>query len=173
MTTKLFFFALFAVLMTACSNTVDLAIDNPTSEVISCHVDSLYVEVPPQEVVWVEMNKGDHTITLANDSAINMNFTESVYMVNPSLSQYLMYEEVYGDMPYNSSLPMQNIDFLGFELDGNYAVIENVVNKVLWDYGPREALPEMLDIEAGDRPTVLKLMDIGEFIAQVTQSEEG
>jgi hypothetical protein len=171
MTIKTFFFAFAAVLMTACSSTVDLAIDNPTSETITCHIDSLYVEVPPKEVVWVEMGKGDHTITLANDSIINMNFTESVYMVNPSLSQYLMYEEIYGNVPYPSSLPMKNVEFLGMEMDGNYDVIENVVNKVLWDYGPRESLPEMLEIEEGDRPAVLKLMDVNDFIDQVSQSE--
>ncbi len=165
-------FVLATILFTACSNNVDLAIDNPTSSIVTCRVDSLYVEVPPKEVVWVEMGKGEHTITLSNDSVVKMDFQKSVYMVNPSLSQYLMYESVYGNSPISSAITSKTVNFLGLEIDGNYAVIEDVVNDVLWDYGPRESLPEMIEIEAGDRPALLKLMDVNDFLERVSQYED-
>jgi len=173
MKSKNLIFVLVAGLFTACSSTVDLAIDNPTSQTVSCYVDSLYVEVPPSEVVWVEMGRGKHSITLDNDSVISMDFNNRVYMVNPSLSQYLMYEEIYGNAPIGSAIPKQTVNYLGMELDGNYQVIQNVVNAVLWDYGPREPLPEMIEIEQGERPAVIKLMDINDFLSAISSNAEG
>ena len=167
--TILFFCA--AVILASCSDNCDLAIDNPTDQIVSMYVDSLYVEVPAKEVVWVEMGKGEHTIKLENDSTINFNFTESVYMVNPTNVSYFMYEELYGDpsMIFGASpIPNQKIVYLGMELEGNYAVVDQVINKVSWDYGPRESAPEMIEIEEGDRPSIVKLMDPYEFIAKMT-----
>lgn len=154
-------------LLTACSNSTDLAIDNPTSDVVHCYVDSLYVEVPPKEVVWVEMGKGNHKITLDNDSVVAFNFTAPVYMVNPSMSEYLMYEEIYGTSMISSSIPTSTVSMFGLEFEGNYKVFRDVINTVEWDYGPRESTPEMIEIEQGDRPSVMKLMDQGEVMAQM------
>ncbi len=168
---KIFALLVFStVLFTSCGGSgVDLAIDNPTKFSVEVMVDTLRVVVPPKEVVWVEMGKGEHMITLENDSIINYNFTEPLYMINPSLTEYLAYEEYYGPELYQNSfmgsMPNKTVTFLGIEFEGNYEVINNVINKVTWDYGPREKLPEMVEVDADEMYTSLvKLYDPREFI---------
>lgn len=160
---------LSAVIFTSCSNKVDLAIDNPTKFSVEIVVDTLRVVVPAKEVVWVEMGKGEHQLTLENDSIIKHNFTESVYMINPSLSEYLVSDEYYGPEIYQNSfvstIPKKEVTYLGIPMEGNYDVIKDVINKVTWDYGPRENLPEMVEVDAGESYTSLvKVYDPREFI---------
>lgn len=166
---KVFVVLCIALGLISCGNNVDLAIDNPTSEAVFVKVDSLEVEVPAEQVVWVEMGKGDHSITLANDSIVNFNFTESIYMINPTLSEYLMYGEYYGSQSWHSIYekmsPKNKVQFLGFEFEGDYAVVKDVINPIIWDYGPREELPEMVEMEEGDNYEILqKLYSANEFI---------
>lgn len=170
--------SLSAVLV-SCSSNVDLAIDNPTSEAIEVAIDSLVVEVPPREVVWVEMGKGEHQITLSNDSTVTYNFQQAMYMLNPSLTEYLKYEQLYGDEIFGkmhvSSIPDTTIIYLGMEIEGNYAIVKDLVNPISWDYGPRESLPEMVEMDASERyTTLIKLADPIELINEVSSgmSEE-
>ncbi len=174
--------SIFAIaLFSSCGpSLVDLAIDNPTESAVTLMVDSLEVEVPAKEVVWVEMGKGSHNITLPSDSIVTFNFTEKMYMVNPTQSSYLMYEEIYGTpspmMELGGPISKKKVTYLGMEIEGAYEVVEDVVNRIRWDYGPRESLPEMIEIEQGDRPGVIKLMDPYEFmnlIMQAAASQEG
>ncbi len=153
----------------SCSSKVDLAIDNPTDVSVEVVVDTLRVLVPPKDVVWVEMGPGEHQLTLENDSIIKYNFTESVYMINPSLSEYLVADEYYGPPAfqdsYASSLPSKEVTFLGMTIEGNYNVLTDVINKVTWDYGPRETLPEMVEVDADESYTTLvKVYDSVEFM---------
>jgi hypothetical protein len=156
----------------SCSSKVNLAIDNPTNESVLVSVDSLLVEVPSRQVVWVEMGKGEHQIKLENDSVIKFNFTEEIYMVNPTLTRYLMYEEFYGNPMYqklyNSSISSKTLNYLGMEIEGNYEVVEDVINRVRWDYGPRETLPETVLIEEGEPyTTLIKLTDPIELLQSI------
>lgn len=175
---KLFLFSILSsVLFSSCSNTVDLAIDNPTEFDVEIVVDTLHVIVPSKEVVWVEMGPGEHQLTLENDSIIKYNFTEPVYMINPSLSEYLVADEYYGppafQNSYISTLPSKEVTFLGFPIEGNYDVITNVINKVTWDYGPRESLPEMVEVDADESYTTLvKVYDPREFMDMMQSSYE-
>ncbi|WGH75518.1 hypothetical protein P8625_15880 [Tenacibaculum tangerinum] len=156
----------------SCTSKVDLAIDNPSKNPILVSIDTLTVEIPPKEVVWVEMGKGPRKITLPNDSIVNYDFQRSVYMLNPTLSQYLKYGEVYGSNPmakFNYRLN-DTVNFYGFEFVGDYKVIKDLVNTVNWDYGPRESLPSMVQVEEGSSfTTVYKLMDINEFIEEINK----
>jgi len=167
---KLFILSVFALtILSSCSSKVDLAIDNPTDNSVEIVVDTLRVLVPPKDVVWVEMGPGEHQLTLENDSIIKYNFTESVYMINPSLSEYLVADEYYGppafQNSYASTLPSKEVTFLGVPMEGNYDVLKNVINKVTWDYGPRETLPEMVEVDADESYTTLvKVYDSYEFI---------
>ena len=167
---KLFILSILsAVVFSSCSNTVDLAIDNPTKFSVEIVVDTLRVIVPPKEVVWVEMGPGEHQLTLENDSVIKYNFTEPVYMINPSLSEYLVSDEYYGpemfSENFSSTIPKKEVTFLGFPMEGNYDVITDVINKVTWDYGPRESLPEMVEVDADESYTSLvKVYDPREFM---------
>lgn len=159
----------------SCSSNVDLAIDNPTDTPVIVKIDTLTVEIPARQVVWVEMGKGEHQITLENDSVVKFDFQNSLYMINPTLSEYLKYEEFYGDAMsqamYSSSIPLQNVKFLGTEFEGNFEVVKALINPVTWDCGPRESLPEMVEVEEGDNyTTLMKLCDTREFI-QMVQSE--
>lgn len=162
----------------SCSSNVDLAIDNPTDFPVEIKVDTLLVEIPAKQVVWVEMGKGEHQITLANDSVIKYNFTERIYMVNPTMTKYLLSEEYYGSEmyqnTYSSIIPNKKITYLGAEFEGNYDVISDVITKVNWDYGPRESLPEMVQVDEDEQYTLLlKLTDPYELIAQYQgQGEE-
>ncbi|QLG46450.1 hypothetical protein [Costertonia aggregata] len=171
-------FVLFLVVV-SCGNSVDLAIDNPTDRPIQLKVDSLEVEIPAKEVVWVEMGKGQHQITLQNDSIVNFDFNQSVYMVNPTLSEYLLTEEYYGSNAYyqtyelTAAMRKKSVTYLGIEFEGNYDVVKALINPVTWDYGPRETLPEVVQVEEGDNYTVLKkLLGPQEFIDMVQASRE-
>lgn len=159
----------------SCSSNVDLAIDNPTDTPVIIKIDTLTVEIPARQVVWVEMGKGEHQITLENDSVVKFNFQDNLYMINPTLSEYLKFEEFYGDtmaqMMYKSSIPLQKVNFLGTEFEGNFEVVKKLINPVTWDCGPRESLPEMVEVEEGDSyATLTKLCDVREFL-QMVQSQ--
>lgn len=160
------------VLFSSCSNKVDLAIDNPTDREVEITVDTLRVMIPPKEVVWVEMGPGEHQLTLENDSIIKYNFVEPVYMINASLSEYLVMDQYYGppafQNSYASTLPNKEVTFLGIPMEGNYDVLKDVINKVTWDYGPRESLPEMVEVDADESyTTMVKVYDSYEFIAEM------
>ncbi|MFC5047643.1 hypothetical protein ACFSTE_06085 [Aquimarina hainanensis] len=172
---KIFLLVFISFLALSCSNNVDLAIDNPTNLPVEVKIDTLLVEVPAKEVVWVEMGKGEHTVTLANDSIITHNFTERLYMVNPTETRYLLSEQYYGSPAfqnsYISTLPSKKITYLGTEIEGNYDVISNVITKVSWDYGPRESLPEMVQVDSDEQYTLLlKLSDPYELMEQIQSS---
>lgn len=171
-------FVLF-LLVVSCSNSVDLAIDNPTDLPINIKVDSLEVEIPAKEVVWVEMGKGEHQVTFGNDSIVKYNFDQSVYMVNPTLSEYLLTEEYYGSNAYyqtyelTAKMSEKSVTYMGIEFEGNYEVVKSLLNPVTWDYGPRENLPEVVQVEDGENYTVLKkLLDPQEFIQMIQESQE-
>jgi hypothetical protein len=171
---KIIYISLLVVALTSCSSNVDLAIDNPTDNSIIIKIDTLSVEIPPKEVVWVEMGPGEHQITLENDSIVKYNFDKEVYMINPTFSEYLKYEEYYGDemssMSFKSSIPEGKVAFYGLELEGPYQVIKGLINAVDWDYGPREALPEMVEMDADENfTTLMKIYDFKEFFSLVNQ----
>lgn len=157
---------------------VDLAIDNPTDESIIVTIDELVVEVPPKEVVWVEMGKGKHKVTLESDSIVEYDFTSSVYMLNPALVSYLKFEQLYGSntaamMNAPSSIPYDTVNYLGLELTGNYALVEGLINPVTWDYGAREVLPEMIEMDSyASVEGLVKIMDPWEFIEEVQKGQD-
>lgn len=172
MKTIVLFFALSLALFSCSSNNVDLAIDNPTDMSIIVKVDTLTVEIPANEVVWVEMGKGEHTITLEDGSVTKFNFTEAAYMLNPTKSEYLKFEEFFGSAAYQNMythrIPSQTVNFYGMELEGNYEVIKDLINPITWEYGPREELPSMIETEE-NYEVMLKLMDVNEFIKLMEQ----
>lgn len=172
MKTIVLFFALSLTLLSCSDNLVDLAIDNPTDMSIIVKIDTLTVEIPANEVVWVEMGKGEHTVTLEDDSKTVFNFTEKAYMLNPTISQYLKFEEFYGSALYENSyshrIPSQSVEFYGMPLEGNYDVVKDLINPITWDYGPREVLPEMVETEE-NYEVLIKLMDINEFANMLNQ----
>jgi len=160
---KLFIFSILSlVFFSSCSNTVDLAIDNPTKFDVEITVDTLRVIVPSKDVVWVEMGLGEHQLTLENDSIIKYNFTEPVYMINASLSEYLVTSF---QNTYDAAQPNNEVTFLGIPMEGNYSVLKDVINKVTWDYGPREDLPEMVEVDSDEMYTsLIKVYDPREFM---------
>lgn len=168
---NLLFFAAALFLFTSCGPSMtDLAIDNPTGSEVELWVDSLHIQVPANEVVWIEMGRGNHKITLPTDSIVDFNFTQKVYMLNPTMSEYLMYEELYGTSPtlmLNSPISNKTINYMGMEIEGNYELVKDLVNPIKWDLGPREEAPEMIEIEAGDRPALVKLMGPTEFFTKM------
>ena len=170
----LLFAASFA-LYSCGSGSVDLAIDNPTDQSIIVKVDTLTVEVPAKEVVWVEMGKGEHEITLEDDTKTKFDFTEAAYLLNPTKNEYLKTEEFYGSTIHQNSfahqLPKKSIEYYGMPLDGNFDVVRNLINPISWDYGPREVLPEMLEME-GEYEVVIKLHDFNEFSEIINQEFE-
>ncbi len=152
--------------LASCSNSVDLAIDNPTSVPVTLYVDTLYVQVPPEDVVWVEMGRGNHTIKLANGEETKFDFTEEVYMINPTKREYLSVKEYYGAKP--PVIPEKKVTFMGVEMEGDYSVYKDVILPVTWDYGPREELPETVEADEDETYVFLeKLYSEGEFYAKV------
>ena len=119
---KLFMILSIAFGIVSCASKVDVAIDNPTENPILVSIDTLTVEIPPKEVVWVEMGKGPRKITLPNDSIVNYDFQQSVYMLNPTFSQYLKYGEVYGTNPMAQFGigRKDTVNFYGFEFDFSF-----------------------------------------------------
>lgn len=154
-----------ALIVASCSSNVDLAIDNPTSEPVLIKVDSLEVEVPSKDVVWVEMGKGKHTLTVG-DSIVDYNFDKSLYMINPVMTEYLQYNEYYGMGTPNIPPSVDSVNYLGMiTLPANeYKIVSGLINPVTWDYGPREVLPEIIEVDATESySTISKLLDPYEF----------
>lgn len=171
-----FLLLIASILFYSCSsNNVDLAIDNPSDRSIIVMVDTLMVEVPPKEVVWVEMGKGEHKITLEDDSETVFNFTDKAYMLNPTKSEYLKFEEFYGNSimqsTYVSQIASKEIMFYGIPMEGKYEVIKDLINPITWDYGARESLPEMVETD-GDYEVLTKILDYNEFIQLVSKSQQ-
>lgn len=162
MKTSCFLFLILLFLASCSNRTVNLGIDNPTSVMISMYVDSLYVEVPPTEIVWVEMGKGRHTIRLV-DTNFAFDFSQDEYLVNPTRSEYLLSGENLGSPgPDVPKPPSRKVNYTGCPLDGNYEVLGNIIIPVKWEYGPRQ------DISAeqytdDDPRIVYKLYDINDF----------
>ncbi len=173
MKTIVLLFTLSLALFSCSSNNVDLAIDNPTDMSIIVKVDTLTVEIPANEVVWVEMGKGEHSITLEDGQVTKFNFQEAAYMLNPTKSEYLKFEEFFGSAIYESSytskIPYQKVNYYGLELEGNYEIIKELINPISWEYGPREELPSMIETDA-NYEVMAKLLDVNEFIKLMQQN---
>ncbi len=166
--TIIFVVALF--FLYSCSSKVEMAIDNPSDFPILVKIDSLEVEVPAQEAIWVEMGKGNHQVTLENDSVINFNFTNRYYMLNPTLSQYLEYKVYYGSFS-PPAINSKTVEYYGLELEGDYNVHKDLIMPISWDYGPREQLPEAIEMDEGELyASLTKIMDKGEFFALMMQN---
>jgi len=175
---QIFAFITLALLMSSCgSGLISVAIDNPTDEYVVVTIDTLTVEVPPYEVAWVDMGKGEHTVNFMNDSTVTYDFQQELYMLNPTLSEYLLYEEVYGsgNMAFTptSGMPTKTVTFLGMEIEGQYDVVNGLISPVRWEYGPRESTPEMIEMDADESYAfVTKLADANEVIAQMMSGYE-
>jgi len=131
-------FVLYTILK---PTSVDLVIDNPTSQSLTVSVDELTVEVPGNEVVWV-------------------------YLVNEHF-----YGDMMSQLSYMQTSPDKKVDYLGIELEGRYDVINTLISQVTWDVGAREPMPESVQADEGDSYVVLKkLMDPNEF-NQMLQAE--
>lgn len=153
---------------------VDLAIDNPSQHPIIVTIDELVVEVPGRQVAWVEMGKGAHQITLENDTVFTYNFSSNLYFLNATRSEYLKTEAVYGNQLFQTNaLPNKKIVFLGMEIEGNYDVLTELITPITWHYGPREKLPEVVELDE-DEPyaAFVKLSDQLEILEQISASSE-
>jgi hypothetical protein len=167
---------LLSIGLFSCSSNVELAIDNPTDVPVIVVIDTLTVEIPANEVVWVEMGAGEHQITLEDGSVVTHDFQNSVYFINPTFSEYLKFEEFYGDAlaysSFASSIPLQTVNFMGMEMEGNYEVLRELIYPVTWDYGPREELPTSVEVDSGDDfETLIKLADFNEIIKMMIDTE--
>lgn len=156
---------IFTLILASCSSNVDLAIDNPSKNPVLIKVDSLEVEIPGKDVVWVEMGKGKHTLTIG-DSIVKFNFQKSLYMINPLMTEYLQYNEYYGMGDPYIAPSKDSVNYLGvMNFPANeYKVVKDLINPVTWDYGPREVLPEMIEVDATESYSrISKLLDPYEF----------
>lgn len=168
---KITFFAFALFFLYSCGSKVEMAIDNPSDFPVMVMIDSLEVEVPAQEAVWVEMGKGNHTVKLENDSTITFNFTNRYYMLNPTLSQYLEYKVYYGNGTIPESLNEGKVEYYGLELEGDYKVYKDLIVPISWDYGPREQLPEAVELDEYESYTSLtKILDRTEFFNLMMQN---
>ena len=96
---RIILFLFVAVGLASCGpDLVAVAVDNPTNDYIEVSIDSLNVEIPPRDVAWVEMGHGVHVITVPGEEPVEFDFVQDMYMMNPSHSEYIMYEEIYGTM---------------------------------------------------------------------------
>ena len=165
-----FFVAVFS-LISCVSHTVDLAIDNPTDSEILVTVDSLHVAVPSSATIRVEMGKGMHKIRLLSGEETWFDFQDDFYFINPTLTSYIQVPQQYGS-EYNLLLPMhRTVRYMDFELQGDYKVVDKLINRVTWDYWPRERLPQIVEVAEDEQSTtVYKLMQPSEFGAMVNTS---
>lgn len=153
----------------------DLAIDNPGNDPIIVTIDELTVEVPGRQVAWVEMGKGEHQVKLENDSVFKYNFSGKLYFLNPTRTSYLKSEATYGSPAYKtmSVVPNKKVVYLGMEIEGNFDVLSDLVMPITWDYGPREKLPESVELDQ-DEPyaTFIKISDPMEIMEEIYASSK-
>lgn len=166
---------------------IDLAVDNPSDNPITVTIDELAVEVPPSEVVWVEMGKGNHTVTLEDGSAHDFDYQSGAYFLNPTKSSYLITEHFFGTTAAQKSYELtqtlmsakkDSIEYMGITLPSTYGKVDDLITKVTWDVGARETVPESVQVEeSADHVILKKLMDPNEFwqavFSSMGSSEEG
>lgn len=166
---------IFGLYMFLKPTVIDLAVDNPTDSPITVTIDQLSIEVPPREVVWVEMGKGEHTVTLEDGSTHPFDYTSGAYFLNPTQSEYLVTEEFFGggadQMSYALSNPDRTVVYMGMEIEGRYEVVKDLVSKVTWDVGAREQMPESVQADEDENYVVMKkLIGPSEFMDQIRQA---
>lgn len=154
---------------------VDLAIDNPLDHPVFVSIDELNVEVPANDVVWVEMGRGEHTVSLEDGTKEPFDFSKKAYFLNPTKSEYLVEEHFYGDLSarlsYMNSNPDKKVEYMGMEFEGRYDVVKDLITPVTWDVGARESMPESVQADADDNYVVLKkLLDQNEFIEMMMRA---
>lgn len=167
--------AIFLLYIFLRPGTIDLAIDNPLDRAITVSVDELHVEVPAKEVVWVEMGEGEHTVTLEDGTTHPYNYDSGAYFFNPTQSEYLVTESFFGDesanLSYSLSNPGKKVEYMGMELEGNYEVVKDLISKVTWGVGAREAMPNSIEADADENYVIVKkLMDPNEFTQQMIEA---
>lgn len=169
-------FVLLVVGLYSCTSNVDLAIDNPTDQPITVSVDSLTVQVPGNEVVWVEMGKGEHSVTLEDGTVEKFDYTKKAYLLNPTRAEYLIEPVFFGDETSLISYMASNnakdsITYMGIPFDGTYSKFSDLITPVTWDVGARENMPETIEADAGESYVVLKkLYDPKEFMGKLMEA---
>lgn len=157
----------------SCSNSIELAIDNPLNKERSIILDDQVIVLPPQETTTIEVARGDHSIKLENDSIISYQFDKDKYLINPTLTDYVI-EKIYFSQSGSPTLEAifnetnrKTIVFLGYEIQGNYEVFNDLIMAEDWDFEQRESVPDVISVEDkkfSSSQTIRKLYAADEFL---------
>lgn len=165
-----FFIATFA----SCSSSVDVGVYNTSDMPMSVKIDTLLVEVLPQELVWLEMGEGEHSLEMPDGKKQTIMFTANENLLNIAGGRFLLSRESYSaesDIATQSAVK-ETLLYGGQELEapkGDYKILDGLIIPVTWQYWPSQKTPEFLEIEDGDPTYVYKLRDSTEFVSEMNQ----
>ena len=172
---------LIAILFTGCSDNIQLDFDNPHSKERSVTLDGEVITLPPQSTVSLEVPRGEHSIKLANDSVISYSFDEDMYLINPTMTDYVI-EKIYFSVSGNPVLQAtfnkanrRTITFLGYEVQGNYEVFNDLIMARDWNYKQRQAVPEVISVQKkkfSSSRNIRKLYAADEFLLHLKEKKE-
>lgn len=148
-----FWLSISMVLSIACSTSVQLDIDNPLNNETRVSIDGEAIVLPPNTTTTLEVESGKHSIRLDNDSIIIYTFDKGQYLINPTLTDYLI-EKIYFSKSGNPTLQAmfdkanrKTVTFLGYQFEGNYEVHNELIMPRDWHYKQRQAVPNTITVE--------------------------
>ena len=148
-----FWLSINMVLCLACSTSVQLDIDNPLNEETSVSIDGETIVLPPKTTTTLEVESGEHSIQLESDSIINYTFDKDLYLINPTMTDYLI-EKSYFSKSGNPTLQAmfdkanrKTVTFLSYQFEGNYEVYNELIMPRDWHYKQRQAVPNTITVE--------------------------
>jgi len=165
----------------SCSDNIQLDIDNPSNNESSIVVDDQVFALPAKTTISMEVARGEHSIGLENDSTFQYAFDKDRYLINPTVTDYLI-EKIYFSVSGNPTLEAtfnrinrKTVIFAGYEIEGNYEVINDLIMEKNWHYKQRQPVPETITIENkkfSSAKTIRKLYSEDEFLQLLEDSNQ-
>jgi hypothetical protein len=161
--------AAVAVASSCGTKDVPFWIDNPTASPARVRVDQRELTLAPLSGTMLKLSRGRHTLTSeATGQVAFMVYAGKGVLLNPTLSTYVVYNEVYAvnDRAAERFHPWeQTIELDGVEFTGPISKREGLFIDQDWRYGVTEALPEVVTVGPGSDGNIHgKLFRLEDFV---------
>jgi hypothetical protein len=147
---------------------------NPTDAPISFSIDNQSYTIPANDLITVPLSHGDHSLTMSGKDIWMFRFgwIDGDSIINPTLSEYVVVEVLYGPESYSNKLSSSTITVGGNPYTGPYTLIpRSAYIKKTWDYGAYEESPASVSTKS-DYVIKKELYTIADFKESVYADNE-
>jgi hypothetical protein len=117
---------------------------NPTDKAITFRIDDREFTIPAASQITLPLSHGKHTVTMSGVvmGSFEFGWLDADSVINPTLSELVTVEVLYGDEMYANKLSHTTVTIAGHPYTGPYNFIPaSLYVKKTWDYGAYEASP--------------------------------